>query len=176
MIHVVADKAASDSTYLVLTYVVRATYEIYQGNKSPRADQHAKLTVTIFRQAGIPEFTDCTTDKTISKCELPKACVLFMDGLTLPALNMRWNGDNFEVDVVTVGDEYVLGFSFEAPQKPSQLPPDTIHELSLLKTTHNKLARLGIQDVMQIPRDAKELRKMGFTPAQIRDLQNNLGF
>ncbi len=106
-----------DSTYLCRTYRIQANYEVYNGVKSERSDKHAKLSVTVFLQAGRPDFIECSSDRTIAKCQLPKACVLNIDGLVLPAINIRWTGESFEVDVITVGDEYTLGFSFEAPAK-----------------------------------------------------------
>lgn len=112
MIKFIDDK---DSTYLSRTYTVQASYEVYNGVKSERSDKFAKVVVNIFVQAGIPDFVHCMSDGAISNCKLPKACVVHIDGLQVPGINLRWTGESFEVDIITVGDEYVLGFSFETP-------------------------------------------------------------
>ena len=112
----------NDPGYLTRVYSIQANYEVFNGIKSDRIDRDGKLQVTIFLQAGRPEFMDCSSDRVMAKCPLPKACVVYIDGLVMPALNMRWKGESFEVDIFTVGDEYVLGFSFEQPApQPDQL-------------------------------------------------------
>jgi hypothetical protein len=50
-----------------------------------------------------------------------------------------------------------------------------IEELPLLKTTYARLQALGIKLVKQIPDSEKELKKLGFTKRQIRDLIEGKG-